>query len=165
MHKVNDNAKNLQRVTAFKIYLTNPSLRCALFSPLSASDCMFGHMVKTAIYAQWIQRDTTEIHYASWVENKKNREVDMVGLDLARQKPNWAVEIKWSDRYVEQTSELKPLLNFLTKNSLQSAIVTTISKYTYKQMSEVGLQYIPAALYAYIVGDNTIKQRHVQNIG
>ena len=165
VHKVNDNAKNLQRVTAFKIYLTNPSLRCALFSPLSASDSMFGHMVETAIYAQWIQRDTTEIHYASWVENKKNREVDMVGLDLARQKPNWAVEIKWSDRYVEQTSELKPLLNFLTKNSLQSAIVTTISKYTYKQMSEVGLQYIPAALYAYIVGDNTIKQRHVQNIG
>ena len=165
VHKVNDNAKNLQRVTAFKIYLTNPSLRCALFSPLSASDSMFGHMVETAIYAQWIQRDTTEIHYASWVENKKNREVDMVGLDLARQKPNWAVEIKWSDRYVEQTSELKPLLNFLTKNSLQSAIVTTISKYTYKQISEVGLQYIPSALYAYIVGDNTIKQRHVQNIG
>ena len=165
VHKVNDTAKNMQRVTTFKIYLTNPSLRCALFSPMSSSDSMFGHMVETAVYAQWIQRGTTEIHYASWVENKKSREVDMVGLDLAHQKPNWAVEIKWSDRYVEQTGELKPLMNFLTKNNLKSAIVTTISKKTYKQMEEVGIQFIPAALYAYIVGDNTIKQRHNQVIG
>ncbi len=161
VHKVTENAKKLQRVTAFKIYLTNPSLRCALFSPLAASDSMFGHMVETAIYAQWIQRGTTEIHYARWTENKKNREVDMVGMDVARQKPNWAVEIKWSDRYVEQTTELKPLLNFLVNNNLPSAVVTTMSKYVYKPMKSVGIQFIPAALYAYIVGDNTIKQKKV----
>lgn len=161
VHKVTENAKKLQRVTAFKIYLTNPSLRCALFSPLAASDSMFGHMVETAIYAQWIQRGTTEIHYARWTENKKNREVDMVGMDVARQKPNWAVEIKWSDRIVEQTTELKPLLNFLGNNNLPSAVVTTMSKYVYKPMKSVGIQFIPAALYAYIVGDNTIKQKKV----
>lgn len=159
VHKVSENAKKFQRVTAFKIYLTNPSLRCALFSPLSSSDSMFGHMVETAIYAQWIQRDATEIHYARWSENKKNREVDMVGMDVARQKPNWAVEIKWSDRYVDHMTELKPLLDFLTNNKLTSAVVTTTSKYTYKSMRSVGIQFIPAALYAYIVGDNTIKQR------
>lgn len=159
VHKVTDNAKKLQRVTAFKIYLTNPSLRCALFSPLSSSDSMFGHMVETAIYAQWLQRGTADIHYARWTENKKNREVDMVGMDVARQKPNWAVEIKWSDRIVEQTSDLKPLLNFLGNNQLPSAVVTTMTKYVYKPMKSVGIQFIPAALYAYIVGDNTIKHR------
>jgi hypothetical protein len=85
----------------------------------------------------------------------------MVGMDVARQKPNWAVEIKWSDRYVEQTTELKPLLNFLVNNNLPSAVVTTMSKYVYKPMKSVGIQFIPAALYAYIVGDNTIKQKKV----
>jgi predicted AAA+ superfamily ATPase len=160
VHKVTENAKKLQRVTAFKIYLTNPSLRCALFSPLSSTDSMFGHMVETAIYAQWLQRGTADIHYARWKENKKDREVDMVGMDIARQKPNWAVEIKWTDRYVKQISELKPLLNFLQDNNLPSAIVTTMSIYTYKQMESVGIQFIPAALYAYIVGNNTIKQRN-----
>ncbi len=161
VHKVTENAKKLQRVTAFKIYLTNPSLRCALFSPLAASDRMFGHMVETAIYAQWLQRGAADIHYARWKENKKDREVDMVGMDVACQKPNWAVEIKWSDRIIEQTSELKPLLNFLENNKLPSAVVTTMSKYIYKSMRSVGIQFIPAALYAYIVGDNTIKQKKV----
>ena len=82
----------------------------------------------------------------------------MVGMDLARQKPYWAVEIKWSDRYVDQTAELKPLLDFLKNNKLPTALVTTTSKYIYKSLSSVGIQFIPAALYAYIVGDNTIKQ-------
>lgn len=159
VHKVTENAKKFQRITSFKIYLTNPSLRCALFSPVSSSDSMFGHIVETAIYAQWIQRDSTEIHYAKWLDGKKNREVDMVGLDIVRQKPNWAVEIKWTDRYVDQTNELKPLLDFLTNNKLSSAIVTTTTKYIYKQMKSVGIQFIPAALYAYIVGNNTIKLR------
>lgn len=159
VYKVSENAKKFQRVTSFKIYLTNPSLRCALFSPLSSSDSMFGHMVETAIYAQWIQRGTIEVHYAKWTENKRNCEVDMVGMDIAYQKPKWAVEIKWSDRYVEQTSELKALLNFIGNNQLPSALVTSISKYAYKEMKSVGIQFIPSALYAYIVGDNTIKYR------
>ncbi|MBR2298218.1 MAG: ATP-binding protein [Bacteroidales bacterium] len=159
VYKVTENAKKFQRITAFKIYLTNPSLRCALFSPLSASDSMFGHMVETAIYAQWIQRGNVEIHYARWKENKKDREVDMVGMNVATQKPSWAVEIKWSDRFIEQISELKPLLNFLENNKLSNTLVTTISKRFYKQMTSVGIQFIPASLYAYIVGDNTIKQR------
>lgn len=158
VHKVNETAKKFQRVTAFKIYLTNPSLRCALFSPLSSSDSMFGHIVETAIFAQWIQRGTAEIHYARWTEGKKNREVDMIGMDLAKQKPYWAVEIKWSDRYVDQTAELKPLLDFLENNKLTAALVTTTSKYIYKSLNSVGIQFIPAALYAYIVGNNTIKQ-------
>ncbi|MGN0091914.1 MAG: DUF4143 domain-containing protein, partial [Alistipes sp.] len=159
VHKVNENAKNFQRVTAFKIYLTNPSLRCALFSPLSSTDEMVGHMVETAIYAQWIQRNNTEIHYANWVEGRQKREVDMVGMDMARQKPNWAVEIKWSDRYVEQTGELKSLMKFMEDNGLRSAVVTTMNKYVYKQMNSVGIQFIPAAVYAYMVGYNTIQQR------
>jgi predicted AAA+ superfamily ATPase len=126
IHKIDVDARNFKRTTAFKIYLTNPSLRCALFSPLRDTDEAMGNMVETAIFAQWIQRDQTEVYYARWKSGRQEGEVDMVGLDTVRQKPYWAVEIKWSDRYVEYCGELKSLLQFLTTNRLGEAIVTTI---------------------------------------
>jgi len=156
VHKIDENARRMQRVTTFKIYLTNPALRCALFSPLNESDSMMGNMVETAIYAQWIQRDDHEIYYANWKKRKMDGEVDMVGLDLVKQKPAWAVEIKWSDRYFEQPGELKSLFSFMENNNLHIALVTSISKSGFRQMDNVGLQFIPSAIYAYIVGYNTI---------
>jgi len=36
-----------------KIYLTNPSLRCALFSPIKETDPFAGNLVETAIFSQW----------------------------------------------------------------------------------------------------------------
>ena len=86
----------------FKIYLTNPSLRCALFQPISETDTEIGNMVETAVYAQWIPRLGVDIAYANWrISKKQQGEVDIVGMDAARQKPYWAVEVKWSDRYAE----------------------------------------------------------------
>lgn len=164
IHRVDANARRLQRVTTFKIYLTNPSLRCALFSPLSMTDEMFGSMVETAIFAQWLQRDYANLYYANWKDGRKLGEVDMVGLDMARQKPNWCVEIKWSDRYVNKSSELKSLLSFLEKNKLSSSIVTSISAYMTKEQEGKMLYFMPSALYAYQIGYNTIKQK-VTDIG
>ena len=45
INKVDSNARHLQRITAFKIYLKNPSLRCALFSPIGPNDENIGSMV------------------------------------------------------------------------------------------------------------------------
>ena len=59
-------------------------------------------MVETAVYAQWIPRQGIDISYANWRQNNREQgEVDIVGIDIARQKPQWGVEIKWSDRYAE----------------------------------------------------------------
>lgn len=159
VNKVDVNARRFQRTTAFKIYLTNPSLRCALFSPLKDTDEAMGNMVETAIYAQWIQRDNTEVFYANWKTGRTEGEVDMVGLNVIKQKPYWAVEIKWSDRYCEQPGELKSLMQFLETNELPQAIVTTISKYQKREMEKFALQFIPSALYAYTVGKNTIEKK------
>jgi predicted AAA+ superfamily ATPase len=163
IHKTDMNAKKFQRATSFKIYLTNPSLRSALFQPLNASDGEMGCMVETAIYAQWIQRENTNIYYANWKQNRNEGEVDMIGLDIAKQKPWWAVEIKWSDRYFEHANDLKSLLEFMKANQLSRAIVTSIEKAGLKEMQSVSLQFIPASVYAYIIGKNTIdrKQQHL----
>ncbi|HEY4786908.1 MAG TPA: ATP-binding protein [Bacteroidales bacterium] len=159
IHKTDINAKKFQRATQFKIYLTNPSLRSALFAPLHPNDEAMGTMVETAIFAQWLQRQWIQVCYAKWKEGRAEGEVDMVGIDDKNFKPNWAVEIKWSNRYFEHTGELGSLLNFLESNGLSQAIVTTIDKSGDRQLDKVLLRFIPAALYAFVVGKNMLKYK------
>lgn len=158
IHRTDDTAKRYQRETSFKIYLTNPSLRCALFQPIRETDEEIGDMVETAVYAQWIPRTGVDISYASWRLNKKVQgEVDVVGIDIARQKPHWAVELKWSDRYPEHPGELESLLWYMPKNGLEEAIVTTRTITLRKEMDSVTLHFMPVACYTYTVAKNTLK--------
>lgn len=159
IHRVDANAKRMQRVTQFKIYLTNPSLRCALFSPLTETDNSIGSMVETALFAQRIQREDEDVFYANWKMGRFNGEVDMVGLDKLYQKPAWAVEMKWSDRYYDVPGELKSLLSFMEKNHLSDAIVSSRTKFGIKRLDRMSLTFIPSALYAYLLGYRTIAQR------
>ncbi len=163
VHKVDENARSYRRATTFKIYLYNPSLRCALFSPITASDPKIGSMVETAVYAQWLKRDNSEIFYARWNHNKKNMEVDMVAIDVMRQKPSWAVEIKWTDRYVKNPGELLSLLSYLETNGLPAAVVTTKTEMAASDVGDFKITYIPSAIYAYIVGHNTILYKQNNN--
>lgn len=163
VHRIDHNAKKFSRANFFKIYLTNPSLRSALFTPLQATDKFMGAMVETAIYAQWLQREWFEPWYARWSQGKFQGEVDMVGLSQQNFKPQWALEIKWSNRFFEKAIELKSLLTFCETNNLKSALVTTIDKSGSVDTQKVKLHFLPSALYAYAVGKNTIEQRKQQN--
>ena len=157
VHRTDDNAKRYQREMSFKIYLTNPSLRCALFQPITETDTEIGNMVETAVYAQWIPRLGVDIAYANWRQSKTQQgEVDIVGMDLARQKPYWAVEVKWSDRYAEHPEELISLLYFMSQNDITQALVTSKTQTIRHGLGTRVLQFIPVACYAYIVGKNTI---------
>ena len=138
VNKIDINARRMQRVTSFKMYLTNPSLRCALFSPLTETDSVLGNMVETAINVGSMKKSAV----SSYCFDRK-----------------WAVEIKWSDRYYENYGELQSLLQFMEKNGIDSAVVTSIKKSGYKKLDKVGLQFIPAAIYAYIVGKNTLLKK------
>lgn len=161
VRRTDDTAKRYQRETQFKIYLTNPSLRCALFQPISEQDSEMGDMVETAVFAQWIPRQGASIRYANWRMGKQQGEVDIVGLDIARQKPLWAVEIKWTDRFYERPSELESLKFFLERNQMSHALVTSISKSGSIKIEDITLQFMPVACYAYVVGENTMNQTKV----
>lgn len=158
IRRSDDTAKEYRREMLFKLYLTNPSLRCALFQPIDENDEVIGNMVETAIYAQWIPRNAN-IAYANWNEgNNKKGEVDIVGINDAKQKPQWAVEVKWSNKpFANPSSELKSLETFIKTNGLTHAIVTSITETGKKEMPYGILQFMPAACYAYTVGENTLK--------
>lgn len=165
IHKTDISAKKFQRATQFKIYLTNPSLRSALFTPLKENDPSMGLMVETAIFAQWLQRYWVNVRYAKWRNGNKTGEVDMVGIDNKTFKPNWAIEIKWSNRYFDHPGELSSLFQFLSFNSIQESIVTTVNKTGEKQFENFKLLFIPASLYAYVVGKNTLLQKKNKALG
>lgn len=154
VQRIDQAGKRFKRDHFFKIYLTNPSLRSALFSPITSDDDMIGRMVETAIFAQWIHRDWFNFWYSRW----NGGEVDMVGLN-DKLKPNWALEIKWSNRYFENPLDLKSLLKFCSENNIDNPIVTTIDKEGNLVCRGLTIQYFPAAAYAYTVGRKTLEMK------
>jgi predicted AAA+ superfamily ATPase len=158
VNKVDVNARHFKRVTGFKVYLTNPSLRTALFSPVSYTDDEAGGIVETAIFSQWMHRENVRLYYARWRLGRKEGEVDMVQLDDASQKPSWAVEIKWSNRFADNPGKLRSLIEFCKQNRIKAAVVTSIDRQTQLLQDGIELNYHPASLYAYIIGANTLNQ-------
>ena len=129
-----------------------------MFQPIDENDDVIGNMVETAVYAQWIPRNVN-IAYANWNEgNNKKGEVDIVGINDVKQKPEWAVEVKWFNKpFNNPNTELKSLETFMKTNGLSHAIVTSISETGKKDVSFGCIQFMPVACYAYTVGENTLK--------
>lgn len=159
LHRVDHSAKRFHRANFFKIYLTNPSMRAALFSPAGPADEVIGRLAETAILAQWFHSEAS-LHYARWDNGKERGEVDLVWLAPNTQKVDWAVEVKWSDRFCDNPSELNSVLSFCRKNKMQRILVTSKTKTVKCTEQNIEIQFVPASLYCYSVGYNLI---HAKN--
>lgn len=151
VHRIDRNGKRFKRANFFKVYLTNPSIRSALFSPVKYDDDVMGSLVETALFAQWFH-SPFPIHYARW----RNGEVDIVGLN-EKQKASWAVEAKWSDRYFHRPDDLRSLISFCTAQNLNSTLITTKTCKGVKTVGNIRLEFEPASLYCYLLGHNIIQ--------
>lgn len=153
--RIDNNAKKFKRATAFKVYLTNPSMRAALFGRIDSGSDGIGHLVETAIFSQWQHSRDSSLYYARW----KNGEVDIVSLDKTRQKPLWAVEVKWSDRLCTVNSDLAACVEFVKRNPGVSSpmLVTTHTESGGKTIDDVDFKFVPSALYAYTLGANILR--------
>jgi len=161
VRRIDQSGKRFQRDNFFKIYLTNPSLRSALFSPITATDDMIGQLVETAIFAQWMHADWFTPWYARW----NSGEVDIVGLHEIKLKPVWAAEIKWSNRYYEKPNELKSLIKFVKENNLKLPIVTSIDKEGIVSYDDIEFFFISAASYAYTLSKNILDNKSSTQTG
>ena len=154
VHRLNRNAKRFQRANFFKVYLTNPSMRSALFSPINAEHEVMGALAETGIFAQWFHTDF-RLYYGRW----DNGEVDIVALN-PDQKLAWAVEVKWSDRFVDRPGELRSLMNFCRVNKLPQVAVTSRTLSATKTIDDVEILFVPASLYCYTVGYNIVRGKN-----
>lgn len=153
VHRVDQGARRFKRANFFKVYLTNPSIRSALFSSIDAEDPAMGALVETALFSQWFHRQIS-LHYARW----RGGEVDLVKLQ-PNQSIEWALEAKWSDRYWSRPGDLKGLLSFCQKNDLGSAWVTSRTHQGVREVQGVTLRYVPASLYCYATGYWSIEEK------
>lgn len=160
LNKVDISAKRLKRVTSFKVFLTNPSLRTALFSPVKATDSEMGNMVETAILSQWMHRENLDLTYARWKEGRSEGEVDLVLVDDKKFKPVWGVEIKWSNRFFEMPQDLTSLIKFCKANDFENALVTTIDRQDTKVVSDINITFMPSSVYAYNIGEITLRMKN-----
>ena len=157
VHRVDRDGRRFKRANFFKVYLTTPSIRCALFAPVDSQDTTIGALVETAIYSQWFHATGGELHYARW----RHGEVDIVRVSPALQAPRitWAVEAKWSDRIVAHPSDLKAALGFCRVNKLERILVTTKTLRREANINGVTISFKPASEYCYTVGRNIIDDR------
>ena len=150
VHRVDRSGKRFQRARQFKVYLSNPSIRAALFSPLGPDGDGIGGLVETGVLSQWFH-SPSPLFYARWARG----EVDMVqvtpGMGV-----EWATEVKWSDRAATSPVELDPLVDFCRRNNLGSAIVTSRTVERSVEIQGVSVDFVPAALYCYTIGRNVI---------
>jgi uncharacterized protein len=163
VHRLGNDARRLQRTTTFKVYLTNPSMRAALFGIARADDPAMGRLVENAIWSQWLHSTETiaSLHYARWREGRTDYEVDLVGLNTRTQKPRFAVEIKWSDRAWQDPGELKPLRRFMEAHTLARApLVTTLTQSGIQQIDGHAVEFSPSSLHCYTIARNLLLQAH-----
>ncbi|MES2997373.1 MAG: ATP-binding protein [Verrucomicrobiota bacterium] len=157
--RIDRSARRFERATSFKVYLTNPTMRAALFGHLGEDDQAMGALAETAIYCQWFHDSEllSHLHYARWPQG----EVDIVSLDPRTQKPRWCVEVKWSDRPAKDMKQIKHLVTFAKEHRLDahgSTLITTKTVTDSKVVDGIKIDYIPTSLYAYQLGKNLLQK-------
>ncbi len=145
VHRVDINTKKLQRVTRFKVYLTNPSIRAALFGTIKDGDEAMGALVETAVFSQWVHHNYVDLYYARWGDGE---------VDIVNTKHNWCVEIKWSDLVVKDARKLKSFTKYIKQNKTLENEVTTKTIHQERVINDALITFIPSALYTYILGKN-----------
>lgn len=154
IHRVDRNAKRFKRANFFKVYLTNPSMKAALFNIATEDDEAMGHLVETAVFSQWFHVPELLLHYARWAGG----EVDIVLLG-PKQKAEWAIEVKWSDRYYDRPEELKSVIQFCHDQNLGEVMITSKTIKQNKQFKNINLLFERASVYCYLLGFNVIHRR------
>jgi len=160
VRRIDADARHFKRMTTFKLYLTNPTMRAALFGPIAENDEAMGPLAETAVFSQWLHNSAyiQSLHYARW-----NRgEVDLVSLEPGTQRPRFAIEVKWSDRVVEDSRLLRQLAAFAKRHTLSRTPLATTCSYTgHIKVDDVEIELTPTALHCYTVARNTLERQRI----
>lgn len=152
VHRIDQNARHFKRATSFKVYLTNPSMRAALFGYMDEDDQTMGALAETAVFAQWFHDGEAmdQLYYARWPKG----EIDLVALDSGTQKPMLATEVKWSDRPAKDPKQLRHLEEFRGKHPSFRLCQVTTRTYHSAMTTASGLKiaFEPTSFCVYCIG-------------
>ena len=119
-------------------------------------DERLGNLVETAIYSQWFHSHWIKLlRYARW----KSGEVDIVALNPGTHHPDWALEVKWTDRFHQRPDELAALVSFARKTGMKKVRTTTLTATDSIEYGGLTIDYEPSSLYCYWVGKICVMNR------
>jgi predicted AAA+ superfamily ATPase len=141
LYRLDQDGRRFKRVTHFKVYLTNPSIRSALFGPVAADDKAMPFLAETVVVSHLAQIGYASTHYyARW----KDGEVDLVEVSLGDKIGLRASEVKWNDRFVTRPKEeIGSLLYFCEKNKITEAMVYSRGSEGYLDYGDIRILYGP----------------------
>ncbi len=167
--KTDKKNQKFQRRTFFKVILSNPSLRSAIFGKIKDEDSELEGLAETAIFSQLV------IHfwhfelykYARWNRGKSRGEVDLVHVDK-NGTPLAALEIKWTDRYALGNQDPKSLIIFCRENNLKEGYVTSKNIFATRIYGDITIKYIPTSFMCLLIGCrlslNEVSNKLIQGI-
>ena len=155
--RIDESGKRFVRERSFKLHLVNPSMRAALFRPVSPEDDAVGGLVETAMHSQRFHTETMRhVRYARWQEGA----VDAVALDPASGRPVEAATVAWSDSHVKNTEGIAQLIAFAKRHGIETVRATTRSVWAFKTIDGVGVQFSPSSADCFMLGRVNDAQRH-----
>lgn len=151
IERVDMEANKLERATFFKVYLVNPSYRSLLFGEFTEENLEVGPILEALVFAQVQHRRLNPLYYSSWPRGS----VDMVRLN-GQGNADFALEIKWGNKFAEKPNLLRNLRAFCKKNNLTEAFITTSTIRKHRKKLGFTYKFVPAALFTYLLGRNII---------
>ena len=152
--RIDRNARKFKREHKFKVYLTNASMYPALFGALEKDNkTILGKLAETAFFSNsfHLPEHSEKSYYARW----KDGEVDLV--DMGATGIIAAIEIKWSDRPLKDSSEIKGLLDFAEKNEFVSPhplCCCTLTKQDVRNYGNKEVLFVPTSIYCFLLGQS-----------
>lgn len=153
IEKTDQSLKKFQRVTHFKVVLTNPSLRSAIFGKVSEDSPELEPLAETAVFSQLVVPLGTysPYKYARWSHGNSKGEVDLINVSQ-RDDALGALEIKWTDRFASGKESPKSLISFCKENDLQVALMTSKSIFAVGSYGDVKVYHYPTAFLCFVIG-------------
>jgi len=147
MPRVDENARRFKRASRYKVYLTNPSMRCALFGAVEQNDEAMGYLTETAVYSQFLHSSAVHaIHYARWGKG----EIDLVFCFGS--KPAGLIEVKWSDNLPKKSDVQKKVIGFARKHSLIMTVITTRNLFDILERDSTKINLVPSSYFCFVIG-------------
>ena len=157
IYRVDQNARRFKKQSYFKVYLTNPCLRAALFGAVKPADPAMGPMAETAIVSQHAHSSIIEnLYYARW----RKGEVDLVEIDARTQKVGVAIEVKWRDATPKDWHKrLRSFLAFCERTTPQRGQgICTRTQSLDENMNGVVVFFRPVSAMCYWIGDSYVER-------
>ncbi len=159
--RIEGNAAGFARAVTFKVHLSAPAFRAALFGRAERDDPATEPLTETAVLGQWLHSPSLpRLRFARWRVGAAERSVDLVCVDAGKGRPLWAVDVTWSNRAYADADALAGLAALApgVERPFPRRITTRTLAGT-RSAGTVECGFVPAALYAYGLVRDVVARR------